>query len=65
MTDRSKIKEALLRVVIEAASQYGTLDQEDRDMLVRYHMGQITREQLDAFTAAKAKRIQDQINNPQ
>jgi len=65
VTDRSKIKEALLRVVIEAASQHGTLDQEDRDMLVRYHLGQITREQLDAFTSAKAKRIQDQINNPQ
>ena len=65
MTDRSKIKEALLRVVIEAASQHGTLDQEDRDMLVRYHLGQITREQLDAFTSAKAERIQDQINNPQ
>ena len=68
MTDHSDIdiKEALVSIVVDAmSSEKGILDPEDREMIVKYHMGQITRTELDAFASAKAKRILDQKDSPQ
>lgn len=66
MTDHSDIKEALVRTIVDAASsQKDILDPEDKEMLVKYHTGQITRTELDAFANAKAKRMLDQKDSPQ
>lgn len=66
LTDHSDIKEALVRTIVEAASsQKGILDPEDQEMIVKYHMGQITIQELNAFANAKAKRISDQKDSPQ
>ena len=64
MTD-SDIKEVLLRVIIRTASDGGTLDAEDQEMLVRCHMGRITHDALDAFAMMKAARLEQQLNQPQ
>ena len=66
MADHINIKEALIRALVDAASSpKSILDPEDREILVKYHMGQITRQELDAFANAKAKRLLDQKDNPQ
>lgn len=66
MSDHSDIKEALVRAIVDAASsEKGTLDSEDREMIVKYHLGQITRTELDRFALAKAKRIHEQGKRPQ
>jgi hypothetical protein len=66
MADHTNIKEALIRALVDAASsQKSVLDPEDREILVKYYMGQITRRELDAFANAKAKRLLDQKDNPQ
>ena len=65
MTERSEVKRAFLRLVVDAASWNRVLDSEDREMLVKFHMGEITKDQFDAFTAAKAQRLQEQIDRPQ
>lgn len=57
MSDNSDIKQALIRTIVNFSSQNGMLDPEDREMLIKYHMGRITRSELDAFAQAKAKRI--------
>jgi hypothetical protein len=66
MTDHGDIKEALIRTLVdEASSQTCILDGEDREMLVKFHMGQVTLQELDVFALAKAKRIEEQKNRPQ
>lgn len=66
MTAHNDIKEALVRTLVDAASsQNDILDPEDREMLVKYHMGQITMAELDQFALAKAKRIEEQEKRPQ
>ena len=65
MSDHSDIKEALIRTIVNFSSQNGMLDPEDREMLVKYHMGQITRSEFDAFALVKPKRISEQETRPQ
>jgi len=46
-------------------SENSVLDKEDEEMIVRYQMGEITKQEFEAFANAKALRIEEQIKRPQ
>ena len=50
----SEMKRALLRIVIGLQSEGTLLDTEDQEMLVLYHMGEITKGELDHYALRKA-----------
>ena len=50
----SEMKRALLRIVIGLQSEGTLLDTEDQEMLVLYHMGEITKGELDNYAIRKA-----------
>ena len=54
---KSEIKRALVRVIIRAQSEGSLLDDEDQEMLLRYHMGEITKVELDNYATRKADRL--------
>ena len=54
---RSEIKRALLRVIIRAQSEGSLLDDEDQEMVLRYHMGEVTKVELDNYATRKADRM--------
>ena len=60
-----EIKKALLTSVVRTASENTVLDDEDQEMLIRYHMGEITESDLEAFADAKALRLEQQIKRLQ
>lgn len=64
-TERQELKRALLRSVVRIASEKSVLDKEDEEMIVRYQMGEITKQEFEEFANAKALRIEGQIKRPQ
>lgn len=64
-TERQQLKRALLASIVRISSENSSLDDEDQEMLVRYHMGEISRSELDSFAIAKANRLEQQVKRPQ
>jgi hypothetical protein len=63
--DRAKIQEALIQTIIRVGAEGTTLDEEDREVLKRYGIRQISYDQMMSFFKQKAARIQSQIDKPQ
>lgn len=64
-TDRQELKRALLKSIVRIASENSALDKEDERMLVKYQMGELTKRDFEAYTKAKALRIERQVKRPQ
>jgi hypothetical protein len=63
--ERKQIKRALAASLVRIASEKTALDSEDQEMLIKYHLGEITKSELDTFAVAKARRLEQQIKRPQ
>lgn len=60
------LRKTLISMTIEASSSKNNLlDAEDKEILTSYGLGNITLQDMTTFFRAKARRIQEQIEQPQ
>jgi hypothetical protein len=62
--DKQEVKRALVSLIVAIACENSALDIQDQEMAVKYHMGEITKSEFEAFAAAKAHRLEKQIKKP-
>ena len=63
--ERKELKRALLTSIVRSACENGVLDKEDQEMLIRYHMGEITKGDLESFAVGKAGCLEQQMKRRQ